>query len=177
MDAMEPLIREHRLIRRLANRMEQELEALKNGVAPDLDFLDAAIDFAEIYMEEAHHAKEEKILFAALNRKEIAVDHRHMIEEFVSQHRASRDLALRLGALRERCRQSEPGALGELIRELRDSVAFYRQHIAREETYFFPSAAKYLSSGELDAMLTDFHEFDRDFLHNKFEALLEKFPK
>lgn len=175
MDFMQPLIREHRLLRRLTNRMEQELESIRNGDAPDLDFLDAAIDFAVVYMEDSHHAKEETILFAALNRKDIAVDHRHMIEEFLAQHRTSRDLASRLGELRDQVRVAAPGALSDLIRELKSAAEFYRQHIAREEAYFFPEAAKYLSIGEQESLLLDFQDFDRDFLQNRFEKILDRF--
>lgn len=175
MDFMEPLLREHRLLLRLVNRMEMELDTIRDGGTPDLDFLDTAIDFADIYMEESHHAKEETILFAALNRKDIAVDHQHMIDGFLAQHRASRDLAARLGALHDNARMAQPGALADLIRELKSAAAFYRQHIAREETYFFPAAARYLAMGEQESMLLDFQEFDRDFLHKKYEKLLDRF--
>lgn len=175
MDLFASLFREHRLILRMAARLELEFDTLRAGGAPDLDLLDTAADISLVLLDESHHAKEEKILFAALGRKPITLEHRQMMDEFITQHRESRVMAERLKDLHDACRRAEPGALPELLRNLHAAVAFYRTHVAREETYFFPAAINYLEPPEQDSLREDFADFDRDFLYNKYTRLLDRF--
>ena len=174
MDMFEPLTREHKLFRILMNRLETELEHLHLHNRVNIDTVDAAIDFSVTLLDLSHHAKEEQILFPMVRDKNIAPGHREMMAEFVEQHKAARVLVDVLGTLKQSAQAGEPGSLAEVMRRIRDAVGFFRVHVAREETYFFPEIIEYLAVPEQNAIRAAFDEFDRNFLFLKFQNLMDQ---
>ena len=78
-----PLMIEHRLIERMIRLMGREVARIRENMAYSRDFafvdakvIDTAVDFMRTYADQVHHGKEEKILFAALEAKPLAAEHR-----------------------------------------------------------------------------------------------------
>ena len=79
MQPIGPLMIEHRLIERMFTLMQREWQRITENMAVDPEFhfvdpvfIDTAVDFIRTYADRCHHGKEEEILFAALQKKELA---------------------------------------------------------------------------------------------------------
>jgi len=52
-------------------------------------------------------------------------------------------------------------------------MKLYPEHIAKEDKLFFPRTERYFSNDELAQMLDDFHAFDQNMIHEKYQKLYE----
>jgi len=52
-------------------------------------------------------------------------------------------------------------------------VAFYPVHINKEDAHFFKPCLEYFSAAEKEQMLSDFDEFDRALIHQKYRTIVE----
>ena len=165
-------MREHRLIERMVDNLKRERESTRNGRL-DPVFVDDAVDFFRTYADRTHHGKEEDILFRDLSSKSLQQEHKHIMDELVAEHVVARRTVkglleaknLYIGGDKERLREVER-LLGELIE-------LYPAHIEKEDKRFFYPAMDYFTATERDAMLVEFHEFDRNMIHEKYGGLVD----
>ena len=180
MQPIGPLMIEHRLIERMIHLMSCELTRIKDNVAVDPEFafvdpvfIDTAVDFIRFYTDRVHHGKEEEILFAALDKKDIAPEHRQMMEELIQDHVWGRETALALVWAKEDYLLVKEGALEKILENLGKMVEFYPRHIEKEDKHFFIPAMTYFSDAEKAEMLQAMYEFDRQMVHDKYRGVVE----
>jgi hemerythrin-like domain-containing protein len=168
-----PLMWEHRLIERMVGLLEKELDRVagRSG-AVDTGFVEVAVDFFRFYADRNHPGKEEDILFKVLVEKPLSAEHRRNIDGLIADHRQARELVGRLERAGLACRNGDAGGPGEVAAALRGLTALYPQHIEKEDKHFFFPALDYLTAEEQDAMLREFWEFDRNMIHEKYQAVV-----
>jgi len=143
-DAIDILMREHRLIEQVLDALVHLAENARVGPVPDeRPELGRFVTFIREFADEAHHAKEEDILFAAL------VEHGFPsragpIAVMLAEHEQGRMLVRRL---RERAEARD--AWGEAEREdvLASANAFaslLRAHIQKEDGILYPMSRQHL---------------------------------
>jgi len=169
-----PLMIEHRLIERMIALLEKEWERIAGGEAPRPDFLSAAADFFREYADRLHHGKEEDILFRDLEKKEMSPEDRRLMAELIDDHARARRL---VGALAEAVGEKGAEAIRTIENALRELVALYPAHIAKEDGRFFPAAMEYLDGPAQAAMLEQFNEFDRKLIHERYREAVEGWEK
>jgi hemerythrin-like domain-containing protein len=184
MQPIGPLMIEHRLIERLLRQMEQELQRIKANIAVDPEFafvdpvfIDTAVDFIRTYADRCHHGKEEDILFKALAAKDLAPEHRQVVQELIQEHAWARETTGRLVKAKEGYLLEKPGALNDLMKHLEDLVAFYPRHIEKEDQHFFIPCMTYFSDPEKAEMLDRMYDFDRQLIHEKYRGVVEAIEK
>jgi hemerythrin-like domain-containing protein len=59
----------------------------------------------------------------------------------------------------------DKAALSEIVSLMKQLAEFYPRHIEKEDKVFFKPAMKYFTKKELDAMLQEEYDFDREFIH------------
>ena len=64
--------------------------------------------------------------------------------------------------------------LQEVIAYLKELAQFYPQHIKKEDKNFFYPCMNYFTKEEQDKMLSEFYEFDRNMIHEKYRKVVEK---
>jgi hemerythrin-like domain-containing protein len=180
MQPIGPLMIEHRLIERMITLMRCELTRIKDNVAVDPEFafvdpvfIDTAVDFIRTYADRCHHGKEEEILFAALEKKELSLEHQEMMEDLVRDHIWARKTTAALMQAKEGYLLQKKGALEEILEHLGQLVEFYPQHIEREDKHFFVPGMAYFSDAEKAEMLQAMFEFDRQMIHEKYRGVVE----
>ncbi|MDD2901055.1 MAG: hypothetical protein PHU44_01300 [Syntrophales bacterium] len=180
MQPIGPLMIEHRLIERMIQLMRCELTRIKDNVAVDPEFafvdpvfIDTAVDFIRFYADRVHHGKEEEILFAALAKKDIAAEHRQMMEELIQDHVWGRETTLALVWAKEDYLLVKEGALEKILENLDKLVEFYPRHIEKEDKHFFIPCMTYFSGPEKADMLQAMYEFDRQIIHEKYRGIVE----
>jgi len=61
----------------------------------------------------------------------------------------------------------------DVIACLKELSEFYPRHIEKEDKHFFFPILGYFSKAEQDAMLSEFEEFDRNMIHEKYTKLVD----
>lgn len=175
-----PLMREHRLIEKVVELIGYEIIDLKNGGEIDPVFIDAAVDFFRTYADRTHHGKEEDILFRDLEVKDLEEHDRRIMNELAEEHEKARSLVGRLVSSKESYEKGngDGDGLQDILVSMASLVDLYPGHIMKEDEVFFPDSEKYLSDGEMEKMLTEFNDFDREMIHERYgrvyEALKER---
>lgn len=170
-----PLMREHRLIERLLALLERELSAIEAGKEADPIFIDTAVDFFRTYADRTHHGKEEEIYFRDLAGRDMAAEHRRVMEELIEEHTYARGEVRALLAVNERYAKGDLESLEDLKRGLATLIDFYPRHIEKEDKHFFFPTQEYFGKAEQDAMLQEFVEFDAKMIHEKYSGVVKQF--
>ena len=171
------LMVEHRLIERMVDLLEKELEKMGPEKKPDLVFFDGVVDFAKTYTDECHHGKEESILFDKLAMKSLTPEHKRLMDELVLDHIQSRKIVNNLDVQRELYLKGEAGAAGAIATICKTLAGFYPGHIEKEEKIFFTRSMEYFSKREQDEMLKNFWEFDKDLLLAKYLKFFDQYDR
>jgi hemerythrin-like domain-containing protein len=174
MQARGPLMIEHRLIERMIVIIRNALVQIESSGKVDPLFVDAAVDFISTYADRTHHGKEEDILFRDLDKRELSVDDRRVMNELIEEHVFGRKTTRALVEANRRYRNGDIAALADIAAKLRTLVEFYPKHIAKEDKAFFPASRAYFTYDEDQAMLTEFREFDGKMIHEKYKSVVEK---
>ncbi len=169
-----PLMIEHRLIEKMIARIAREIKAIEKTGNVDPLFIDTAVDFIRMYADRTHHGKEEEILFADLGRKDLDDENRRLMDELVAEHAFGRKITGELVAAKNAWLKQDPSAAETILDKLKTLIGFYPEHIRKEDKVFFPAVMAYFSDQEQSDMLSDFWEFDRKMIHEKYEKVIDE---
>jgi hemerythrin-like domain-containing protein len=169
-----PLMIEHRLIERMITLMTEQLNQLQKDHRIDVRFIEQAVQFMKAYADQCHHGKEEDILFRELRNKPITQEHDRIITELMEEHEWGRNTTGRLVEANERYGKGEDKALGTIEACLKDLVAFYPQHIRKEDKSFFIPVMDYFTEEEKDAMLKEGQAFDSNLIHQEYDRMVSQ---
>jgi len=173
MQARGPLMIEHRLIERMLLVVKRALAKIESKHEVDPFFVDIAVDFIRIYADRTHHGKEEDILFRELNNKPLNEKDRKIMKELIEEHLFGRQTTKALVEANNRYRNGDDTALTEVAAKLQTLTEFYPKHIEKEDKVFFPASRAYFTDEEDQAMLSEFWEFDRKMIHEKYKSVVE----
>ena len=171
------LMKEHRLIERMIQLMEREIQNLKEGKMPNTAFIEGAIDFIKVYADRCHHGKEEDILFCDLGKKNISPEHKSIMDQLIQEHAWGRETLGKLINARNHYAQGDHSAHGEIIEQMEKLIKFYPKHIEKEDKHFFLPCMEYFSVEEKEAMLQECYDFDKQLIHEKYNAIVQNFEK
>ncbi len=169
-----PLMMEHRIIEKMIWAIEKEVEKMAETKIARKDFIDTVIDFIKVYADRTHHGKEEVIMFEYLATKNMLPEEQNMMKELIEEHKYGRKTVGELVAAQERYARGEKNSLTTIRDKLKVLAEFYPKHIEKEDRIFFPASEKYMSQGEQDFMLSEFWEFDRKMIHEKYAAVVKQ---
>jgi len=167
-----PLMIEHRLIERIIKLMDEEVLRIRRDSRPDIEFINVAVDFIKTYADKLHHGKEEDILFRDLAKKKISTEHKKIMDELIQEHVLGRGNVKKLVEARNSFVQGEKTAAKVLLENMEILVRFYPKHIEKEDKRFFLPIMSYFNKDEQGAMLNEFNEFDRKFIHVKYKDIV-----
>ncbi len=168
-----PLMIEHRLIERMIGVISAELNRMEEKGDVNPGFVDVAVDFIKTYTDSCHHGKEEDILFRDLKLKPLSEELERILYELVEDHRKGRETVAQLVKAKEEYLRGESEAVSRIIACMRFLVEFYPKHIEKEDRHFFLPCMVYFTKEEKDAMLKEEMDFDRNFVHVRYKAVVE----
>jgi hemerythrin-like domain-containing protein len=168
-----PMMWEHRLIEKMLRLFDGEIRKISEHNRIDTVFIDTAVDFIRTYADRTHHGKEEDILFRDLVKKRLTPEHARIMDELISEHRYSRQVVGKLLVAKERYIKGEDTSQ-EIIAYLKELAQFYPAHIEKEDKHFFYPCMDYFTKAEQDQMLSEFYEFDRNMIHEKYRKVVDQ---
>ena len=149
---MEALRLEHANMARLLEVLERQLGA---GEAADFELIKSIADYLTTYPDQFHHPKEDLVYRSLL---EAEPDSGAALDDLEAEHveLAERTKEFAFAVARILRGREAPGRWFEELG--RGFIAYYRQHMAKEETGFFLEAERVLGPetfGELESRVTD----------------------
>jgi len=172
-----PLMIEHRLIEKMIEVIKIEINEIKSRHTADPVFIDTVVDFIRMYADKTHHGKEEDILFRELKKKKMSPENTRVMNELIEEHVYGRKLVGELVEAKENYQNGDHKSLETIIIKLEAIVNFYPDHIRKEDDLFFPNTEAYFTNEELDNMLEEFWEFDKNMIHTKYKAVYDDVTK
>jgi len=136
---IEALRAEHQSMRDLFNLLEIEVDE-KGGT--DFGLIEEILTYCANYPDQYHHPKED-LVYRALVAAD--PDAAHDLEDLESEHVIMAFAAGEIRRLARRASEGDGEAKADLPAKMAAFLRFYRDHMRREETEFFPRAIKTLS--------------------------------
>lgn len=157
--AITALVREHGTIQQVLASMSKAADRLDRGKKVEANVLKQFLDFFRIFVERAHNAKEELILFTALEKKGVPSSG-CPLDLPRNEHMQGQALIADLADSISSYLVGESGGNGAVARSLRRLAAFYALHIWNEDHLLFPIANKFLSPDDQDVICEQFARVD-----------------
>lgn len=142
MSTLERINAEHKVIARIMNVFEDEVNALESKGEFDIDLVRLIIRYMEEYPDRFHHPKEE-LLFDAVAARD--PEFRERASVIRAQHRALPDLTAEVKAIVEAIDFGESRPRIEVLRTFRAYIEYERDHIVSESGGLFPDIDDILS--------------------------------
>jgi hemerythrin-like domain-containing protein len=168
---------EHRLIERMLRAVQHDLEEAAAGNRLDPSRVAVVVDFIRTYADRTHHGKEEDILFAELDLRDLSDEDRRVMDELTADHVYGRRLTGELAEANERYRLGDADALTAVVARLRALRDLYPAHIETEDKVFFPAARTYFTDEEDARLLARFREFDGATVHERYATVVEELER
>jgi hemerythrin-like domain-containing protein len=169
--AVEDLMREHGVLRRILLVYDECLSRLRANLAVPSDALLRAAALVRKFVENYHEKLEENFLFPEFEKRDRLVPLVKVLREQHAAGRALTDAIVKHAAAKE----IPPAAKSEIAKACRSFNRMYRPHAAREDTVLFPALRTILTAKQLDELGEKFErEEDRLFGGNGFRKGVEE---
>ena len=171
--AVEMLEAEHRVIQRMVAGMSVLAEQIEVGEPVDVSLLESIVMFLRTFADRLHHGKEESFLFPALIRRGVP-SQGCPIGGLTMEHQKGRVMVGELADAVRGYAAGEPPARENLVKSLRALVAFYPNHIWKEDYLLFPLAGKVLTPEDQQELMDKFETVERELgfdVHEGFDKV------
>jgi hemerythrin-like domain-containing protein len=138
------------------------VDAVETGKAPDIRLLAEIVEFLRVYADQYHHAKEEDLLFPALERNGVPAQG-CPLGALKHEHVAGRALVTDLATIVTDSRAGVDVSRQALVKCLQGLVALYPSHIWKEDYLLFPMTRKVLDDLEQSRLAAEFDSVDATF--------------
>ncbi len=180
MKPTQELIHEHEAIQTMLSVLERASTRLLAGQKVNPDDLGNMLEFLRVFADRCHHAKEEMVLFPAMEAVGIPRE-RGPIGVMLSEHEAGRKYIRGMAESLERYRAGESNAGGVFGNNARLYVNLLLQHIEKENHILFPMADAHIPEAEQKRIANEFERLETEQIgegtHERFHALLNELTK
>jgi len=177
MKATEILMQEHTLIQDVLNSLERGAQKLAAGTDVPADFFLDAADFISGFADDAHHRKEEGVLFKAMGRHGFSPD-AGPVAVMLAEHDEARRYTRGLAESAQKLKGGDRGASGDVSMYGLSYVRLLRQHIMKEANILFQMADSVIPRDEHAQIEADFEKVEREQIgpgvHEKYAAIADK---
>ena len=175
MTIIEELKAEHQAILLTIRILDQITSKLENGQAVDSRHLDQILEFLQVFVDKCHHAKEEKVLFPAMEEAGIQQEG-GPIGVMLYEHEQGRSFVLGLKIGVEGYRVGRVDAIAEIIENAQKYGRLLVEHIDKENNVLYVMAERVLSADKMSEMAKSFLRIEELEIgpnkHEEFHASL-----
>ena len=167
---------EHRIVQKVVAGMAILADELTEGKPVRPQLLKEIIEFLRGFVDQCHHAKEDKYLFPLLEQRGVPAGG-CPLGALKSEHEKGRLLVKQLTEAVARYPDNGGAVEDSLIQSLRGLVELYPGHIWKEDYLLFPLAGKVLSPADHETLSKQFEEVELELgpdAHSRFERLALK---
>ena len=167
------LEQEHRLVQKIVAGMAMLADELEEGKPAEPRLLKEIVEFLRVFVDQCHHAKEDKYLFPLLEQRGVPAGG-CPLGALKSEHEKGRLLVKQLAEAVDTYADSGGTVKDSSVQALRGLVELYPGHIWKEDYLLFPLAGIVLSPSDHEALSEQFEEVELQFgpdAHSRFERL------
>jgi hemerythrin-like domain-containing protein len=168
---------EHELILVMLQIVDAACAKIEDGGNVDGDHISQMIDFISNFADKCHHAKEEKLLFPALEQAGIARDS-GPLGVMLAEHVAGRNFVKGMNEALSEMNAGDTMARERFIQDARGYVQLLDGHIMKENNVLFMMADDRLSAEKQKELLDGFDRVEREEIgagvHEKYHDLLHR---
>lgn len=163
---------EHELVLIVVEAMEREVADVQKTGRVHRERVAQMVDFTRNFTDGCHHAKEESLLFPALEERSPAAG--GPVSVMLSEHEAGREAIRDIDAALPDVEQSE-AARSAVAANLALYAQLLRLHIGKEDTVLFPLAERLLSDQEQEMLAAEFERVEQEEtgagVHERYHVL------
>ncbi len=177
MEATAVLIDEHRAIKKMLRVAENVAARLDGGEHVPAEDLAAIVEFIAGFADKCHHAKEEGLLFPAMEKAGIPRQG-GPIGVMFHEHKEGREFVRRMRSAVGRYSAGDVRAASEFAVNAGGYAALLRRHIDKEDNVLYPMADNVISeSGQRD-LIRAFENVEEESVgageHERFRQILDR---
>lgn len=176
MNYTEQLKDEHQGIMLMLQVLERICDVLDTGETVDIVHLEHIVEFLKVFADKCHHAKEEELLFPAMERVGIPKEG-GPIGVMLQEHEVGREYIKGLGEAVADYKLKKTGASQKIIKNARNYITLLSQHITKEDTVLYPMADAHIPKSVQDELLGQFDVIETERIgagkHEEFHELLK----
>lgn len=162
---IELLTQEHKYILKVVHALSIIDEDLAQGKQVDVNLIEKIISFMRSFADKYHHAKEEAVLFPAMEHKGVPKTG-CPLAALRAEHEKGRKLVTTLNEAAD----AYAAGSSESVEEIRGAIAEIRQlypsHIWKEDEMVFPMAQRLFSQEEMKKLSIDFKQAENEYGKN-----------
>jgi len=180
MTATEQLKAEHKGIKLMLRIIEKMCERLKSGGSVEPEHLEQVLEFLKVFADKCHHAKEEELLFPALEK--IGVPREGgPIGVMLAEHDKAREYVKGISEGIARYKAGERRAAAKIVENGMAYIRILTAHIDKEDYVLYPVADAKLPRDIQDELLAKFDKVEIQKIgagkHEQFHKMLENLEK
>lgn len=179
MEATDTLKHEHRVIERILAVLDRAAARVESGESVPPEVFEKTLDFIRTFADRCHHAKEEDLLFVAMERKGLPKGG-GPIGVMLREHDQGRGYVRSMAEAVPKY-QSDPEARKVLILNARGNTQLLAQHIMKEDNILYAMADELLSAAEQKQLVAQFDEAEEKVvgpgIHEKLLALADELER
>jgi len=142
-DVTRIMVDEHKLILRMIDLLEKNVEQMETGRFRNWDFFIDAVDFIRNYADRYHHAKEEDVLFKALVSNGMPEEN-SPVAAMLMAHDQGREFVRNMEEAALKAKEGETGQIPVIAENARGYIELLRDHIDKEDSILYPLAERVL---------------------------------
>jgi hemerythrin-like domain-containing protein len=181
MQPIKDLKMEHEAVRltlRILDKICQRIEKSEEIIG--LGHLDRLLEFFKVFVDKCHHAKEEELLFPALENVGVSREG-GPIGVLLHEHQQGREYVRSMNAALSQYTKGNREAAAEFVKTARKYINLLDQHIDKENGVLFPLAERHLSEQAQVKLWQGFELIETEEIgsgkHDEFHKMIENLEK
>jgi hemerythrin-like domain-containing protein len=150
---------EHEVIQQVLDCVEELAERATAQKSVDAASAEDALDFLSAFADRCHHAKEEQVLFPALNARGLPRE-AGPVAVMLREHELGRAAIARMRSALDDSKKRIAGAPQRFSAAAHEYVALLREHIAKENGVLFPMADQMLGDDAQAKLMRSFEHVE-----------------
>jgi len=176
MSLTDQLKEEHEGIKLMLGILANVCDRLESGAGVDQRHLDQILEFLKVFVDKCHHAKEEDILFPAMERAGVPGEG-GPIGVMLAEHRMGRENIKGMSEAAARLGRGDRGASAQFVQNARSYIELLLEHIEKENEILYPMADGSIPERAQQALLADFDKVEEERVghgkHEEFHRLMD----
>ena len=176
MNYTEELKDEHKGIVLMLQILEKICDVLDAGEKVDAGHLERIVEFLKVFADKCHHAKEEELLFPAMEKAGIPKEG-GPIGAMLQEHEIGREYVKGFGEAVGEYKSTKTEASQKIVKNARNYIALLLQHIVKEDTVLYPLADAHIPQKVQEELLEQFDVIEAERIgkgkHEEFHELLK----
>lgn len=180
MTPTEQLKEEHNAIKLMLKILEECCRKLESGEEVNSKHLEEMLDFIKVFVDRCHHAKEEDLLFPAMQAAGIPREG-GPIGVMLAEHDMGRNYMREMSDALAKYNAGDRQASKKIVENGRAYASLLKQHIDKEDNILYRMADMRIPKQRQQDMLEKFELVERERIgvgkHEEFHKLLERLEK